>query len=985
MTPYEKLNVSVEKLLEHTSRFVPMAFHLHSPASHDWGKRPHSDKARNSKSRFEGDAGVTAFLDELAPHFKIACVTDHMKVGYACELGKASLKRCDIRIFPGMEVNCVITPATNQRIHLLVAFPPEKDAASIERIFAGAKGMPSDADRTGNEELRIDSLREWVRKVQAEGGLVVIAHVDDQHRGHRTCFRALREDTVRMFLVDKDANIIDEQREISEEYRAHISDSEINAIEVMKPEDRHHFLAIANSDGRKIRLACVARCDCHCIEDFADAQKKTFVKVARLDFDSVRDALRFHQTRIKFANDLPDQPSPRLIGMRLRSPTSHGLFKDATIAFNPNLNCLIGPRGSGKSTIVEALRYVLGLNEDLADVDTGGEAKVSLRDIAEGIQQANLQDSIIELIYETREGARHVLHATYDARADIATEVSQLTGDEIRAAAQQLRLQYPVRVYSWGEIENLGRQPELQRALLDRLIERLPEYCQKRANLYDQLKENRQSIEVTCTRLARKMDEERGILRCYVQYKAEFERINTPEVAALFQNLDETRNRVELITAFERALSQIRGSIQELGDIDFTSLSEEILAAGSESLRTWWEENVASRVRLLEAGDTVSALVSQSLARLDEKLNTLRAVRGEQQASVARFEAELRERTQARPEEELVRGKREQSKARLDRAALKRTEYKSLSATLDELLTARRSIVAELDTVQDSISGARQSSLGALQSALTKFHTAEMRISVAFEAGKDREQVIAFLRDGSFFNVQVFGHYKKAQFAERCGAMASPTRIARAILTGTLSVLNEEGVQTGDVSALNAEEVDKLISHFQPFSQDPDADVRVVDADKLLKLLTLEEQGWDDDVRILLNDRPIDELSPGQRSSAMLPLVALSETVPLIIDQPEDNLDNRMVGTTLTRVLAELKERRQIIVTTHNPNIAVGGDAEQVVVLEATGARSAEVVASGSIDDPKIIRSVISIMEGGKEAFLAREARYEPELAQSVL
>ena len=112
----------------------------------------------------------------------------------------------------------------------------------------------------------------------------------------------------------------------------------------------------------------------------------------------------------------------------------------------------------------------------------------------------------------------------------------------------------------------------------------------------------------------------------------------------------------------------------------------------------------------------------------------------------------------------------------------------------------------------------------------------------------------------------------------------------------------------------------------------------------------------------------------------MLPLIALSETVPLIIDQPEDNLDNRMVGTTLTKILADLKERRQIIVATHNPNIVVGGDAEQVIVLDAPEAHRTTVGPSGSIDDPKIIDAVIAIMEGGKDAFLARERRYAPHL-----
>jgi predicted ATP-dependent endonuclease of OLD family len=103
--------------------------------------------------------------------------------------------------------------------------------------------------------------------------------------------------------------------------------------------------------------------------------------------------------------------------------------------------------------------------------------------------------------------------------------------------------------------------------------------------------------------------------------------------------------------------------------------------------------------------------------------------------------------------------------------------------------------------------------------------------------------------------------------------------------------------------------------------------------------------------------------------------------VPLIIDQPEDNLDNRMVGQTLSSILSRLKEQRQIIVTTRNPNIVVGGDAEQVVVLDAPDARSARVETTGSIDDPEIIDAVIKIMEGGREAFRERSRRYRDRLA----
>jgi ABC-type uncharacterized transport system ATPase subunit len=92
--------------------------------------------------------------------------------------------------------------------------------------------------------------------------------------------------------------------------------------------------------------------------------------------------------------------------------------------------------------------------------------------------------------------------------------------------------------------------------------------------------------------------------------------------------------------------------------------------------------------------------------------------------------------------------------------------------------------------------------------------------------------------------------------------------------------------------------------------------------------------------------------------------------------QPEDNLDNRLVGQVLTDILASLKEKRQIIVCTHNPNIVVSGDAEQVVVLDALSDRKGTVLCHGSIDNEDIVKSVIDIIEGGEDAFRARQERY---------
>lgn len=103
--PPTEFSQQIDEILRTSARFVPIAFHIHSPDSHDWGQRVHADASRNSRSRFTPSNGINEFLDELSQEYRIACVTDHMKSTFACELAKASAARDDILVFPGMEVN----------------------------------------------------------------------------------------------------------------------------------------------------------------------------------------------------------------------------------------------------------------------------------------------------------------------------------------------------------------------------------------------------------------------------------------------------------------------------------------------------------------------------------------------------------------------------------------------------------------------------------------------------------------------------------------------------------------------------------------------------------------------------------------------------------------------------------------------------------------------------------------------------------------
>jgi DNA repair exonuclease SbcCD ATPase subunit len=122
--------------------------------------------------------------------------------------------------------------------------------------------------------------------------------------------------------------------------------------------------------------------------------------------------------------------------------------------------------------------------------------------------------------------------------------------------------------------------------------------------------------------------------------------------------------------------------------------------------------------------------------------------------------------------------------------------------------------------------------------------------------------------------------------------------------------------------------------------------------------------------------RDFKRLSLGQKQSVLLALMLISESsAPLIIDQPEDNLDSEFIYKSIVPVLRRAKERRQIIIVTHNANIAVLGDAEQIVALRATNERG-QIWCRGSIDDPKTREAACATLEGSREAFDRRARIY---------
>jgi hypothetical protein len=114
-------------------------------------------------------------------------------------------------------------------------------------------------------------------------------------------------------------------------------------------------------------------------------------------------------------------------------------------------------------------------------------------------------------------------------------------------------------------------------------------------------------------------------------------------------------------------------------------------------------------------------------------------------------------------------------------------------------------------------------------------------------------------------------------------------------------------------------------------------------------------------------------LSTGQKCTTILPILLLDSDDPLLIDQPEDNLDNRFIFECVVGSIQSMKARRQLVFVTHNPNIPVLGDAERLFVLESDGV-NARLANQGTVDECK--GDILTLLEGGEEAFRRRQNRY---------
>ena len=610
-----------------------------------------------------------------------------------------------------------------------------------------------------------------------------------------------------------------------------------------------------------------------------------------------------------------------------------GFLPGLSLRLPSGLTCIIGPRGSGKSTLIEALRYGAG------GLSGASKARADLI-------QINLGSAIVTMqTTPDTQGVAYLIRRSYRQPPVLSTtDRKPITGIDLDRGTF-----LPLDGYSSTEIEAIADESlgEKRRALLDELRgEEFRVILLAVANQKRTLEANADAMRAAERLIADLTEqiEELGDARARLELlpKSTVDSALGDLVRASKQqqvNAHEAKSISNVIDL----LSEYRTELCQLAQKYRAELKRELEVKESANADLM-KHGAASIEAVLVAADDRLTVITDELDRAEEALrrvaSALRNAHANQQAEYDR----LQERNLAASEAIRERTAAEQAVAKLSALESRRIEAKE---ELQRLSETRAVLKANYLLEREKISQLREG------------------VAIALQREAGTKVRIRVLRNADSFNYQ--------QLLTE-GLHGARVRNHEDILAGLLRLRPEQLAQI--IQENDLEEFEEQLSLGKERCG------RILDAFREnIDPLVLEVVGIEDRICIELNVSPGAEpnfkdaadLSRGQKCTALLPLLLARRDSPLVIDQPEDNLDNHFIYETVVETIRRLKPRRQMIFVTHNANIPVLAEADLVVVMNSDG-KKGFVQKAGSLDDCR--EEIIDLLEGGKEAFELRRQRY---------
>ncbi len=865
----------VTSVFSHGSTWVRADFHMHTRADKEF--------------TYSGEPNefVTLYVKALVQaQTRVGVITNHNK--FDRDEFKALRKRAqkdEILLLPGVELS--IKDGANG-IHTLVVFSPEwidnQDHKNyiqsfLDVTFAGQANYESENGRS-NHDLN-DTVRE-LNKFNRDYFLIC-AHVEDRsglwkemnggRLGELAQFEPFRE------------RCLGFQKVRTRDLRTTVKQQMAGCYP-----------------------AEVEGCDCKSIEQIGKGES-TFLKIGALTFEAVKFALLDHTNRVS------SEPPPRNHSY-LRSVSFEGAKLEGTeVALSPELNTLIGIRGSGKSSILESIRYALGIElPEKADSDEYKQGSV---------KHALGSGGKVTLKAVDRHGNEYEIRRILGEQPDVYVNGTLRPGINIRETV----LHKPI-YFGQKDLSSTGQgfENELVEKLVgDSLIDVRHEIALKKQTVVETVRRLQKLSDV-----AEKQQE-------YQNRQADAEhRLKVFKQHGVEEKL---QKQVD----FEQDSRVLKG-LTDFIDRYIESLVE-LVAQFEDDFRSRRKYDSKQNADFFKDVMAIFDRVASGFAQIGKIIEQTRDASTEMKARILSFE-----QSKGALKEEFAEVARKLSE-----------ELKSSGATAvepDEFLKLRKSI----DNAKQMLEalGKEKDQQTTLQAQLTAELTALNEVwHEEFRLIRDRLEKINQQETALQIEIEYKGD--KSAFLKYIKDIFRGSKLRET----TLDALTTE---FADGAAIYRE-IDKAKKVVGNSSETFEQYFR----DNLTTLLTWQVPNR---FTIRYHGKQLKHHSLGQRASALI-LFVLSqrENDVVIIDQPEDDLDNQTIYADVIKLVRKLKPETQFIFATHNPNIPVLGDAEQVIACEYGDDRIGTQV--GSIDCPALQEAIVKIMEGGEEAFKERKRIYQ--------
>ena len=871
-------------------------------------------------------------------------ITDHNDYRGIGEIKKICENE-GIIVFPGVELSC-----SDCKIHMLVLFDCKCDETDVQE-FLNSVGLSKNSYGNSGQSCE-GTLAEVCTKAKKKDALVIAAHIDEfsgiNDLSHDNLVKILDREYISAVQVvnaniwekvKKDADYQSASEELSKKYGENIS------VEVAKKWHKAYKLALESE------IPLLMFSDNPSAEGESShglwgiGSTYTWMKMNQEpNLESVRQTLLSSDMRVRTVKECVKKPDnePKLWINSIKVSNTILNKNDYEIFFNSQLNSIIGGRGSGKSSIIRMIAGALqAFDADNLD-KIKGEQENYYKIQGKDRSGVFTKDSKIEIILE-RAGDTYKLEVTNIKKmTDQTRTLYRLEGDDWVSIEDVNYLEFfDAQVYTQKQIYELA----LDSASLLNIIDEDISGLSKKISEKDALLSLVISKWTEIWNLEKEIEEEG---RIKTEIKDLEEQISKFEKSGISKALQDKQTYSSQRQLIENYLNKRKNQVDVLNDeilASFASMAVEKFDNSEIDLLI--EHDVTQLQKRREEIANIISMLRTDISNLEERISTTEWKKSADKAEETYAEACLELENQGLDSSKLddLLAKKDTKKDELEKISKARSQVSILKDDLKELN-------AQYENATVSISKLRSEFISSVigQGSNVKFEIQRNRNRISFI------QTLKTLLNKDIATVDDNINELADMFFSRGGIEQFRKRIQEI----------REGVDKSSYSA-------KLRSAI--------CDVTPETYARMISFLP------EDDLRVSYKPEnssryiPLSNASAGQKTTAILTFLLAYGEMPLLLDQPEDDLDNKLVYDLIVSRLKTAKSKRQIIVVTHNANIPVNADAEYIVSMNSE-TDEISTKYEGTMDDENIRREICDVMEGTKFAFEMRAKKYHFKIVE---